>query len=73
MWGNNVCSFVKHTVLLHNTNNESPSDGVSHSSRLESLFLTAVSHVKVITIAITIIITVIPTMFPKFTQNSQNV
>lgn len=65
--------FVNHTAVLHNTDTDLPSDRVSHSSRLESLFLTAVSHVKVITTAITIIITVIPTVFPNFIQNSQNI
>lgn len=68
-----MCSFVKHTVVLHNTDTDSPNDRVSHSTRSESLFLKAVSRVKVITIAVTIIGTVIPTVFPNFIQNSQNV
>ena len=71
-----MCSYVKHTgVLQKKTDTNSPTDKVSLSSRSESLFLTAVSHVKVITITITItiIITVMPTVFPNFVQNSQYV
>jgi len=26
---NNVCSFVKHTAVLHNTDTDSPSDSVT--------------------------------------------